>query len=619
MDEGLSRPALTEPRQFAQSTTPAESRCAMPEQVLWRQPASKPGMRLRLARLGMAVLWLLTTTAFAWTLYQVLSVEPPTVLQWLFLCLSTFCFAWVAIGSASAILGLVTLAVAPTPDTLELPTQGATATGKTALLYPVYREDARLVAATLDAMCEETHAAMAGDVFEVFILSDTQDDIERQVERFVYGDLRSRHAHKIQIYVRWRTPNTGKKAGNIRDWVERFGGAYPYFVILDADSVMSVDALLRLAAAMDAHPQAGLIQTVPRLTGGKSLFAQLQQFASVYYGEIVAAGLAAWHGPGGNYWGHNAIVRTQAFASAAGLPVLPGPPPLGGHILSHDFVEAALLRRAGWDVHMAPSLQGSYEGCPPSLHDLMVRDRRWAQGNLQHLRLLGMDGLPSLSRLHLAMGAFSYLASPVWASTLLVGVVLAVQATYATPAYFGNEVSLFPRWPVFDAQKALTLFLATVFVVQLPKVLGAVWTLRNSEQRRRNGGMIRLIGGVLLESVLSTLIAPLLMVSQTYAVASVLLMQRDAGWGVQRRVETSATLGTFIVQHRWHLGWGLTAAVVCWSISPAVFAWMSPIIVGLVFSGPLAFATSLPCKGLINSLLATDDGHRSSHHAPRPG
>ena len=139
---------------------------------------------------------------------------------------------------------------------------------------------------------------------------------------------------------------------------------------------------------------------------------------------------------------------------------------------SHDFVEAALLRRAGWEVHLVPSLGGSYEGCPPTLKDLIVRDRRWAQGNLQHVRLLGVRGLPLLSRVHLAMGAFSYLASPIWALTLLVGIVLAVQAKYATPTYFGSEVSLFPKWPVFDAQKALTLFLVTVLVVHLPKVVG---------------------------------------------------------------------------------------------------------------------------------------------------
>ena len=334
------------------------------------------------------------------------------------------------------------------------------------------------------------------------------------------------------------------------------------------------------------HRRQGLIQTVPRLVGGQTLFARLQQFAASTYGPLVAAGLAAWHGPGGNYWGHNAIIRTKAFASCAGLPPLPGRAPLGGQILSHDFVEAALLRRGGWEVYLVPSVGGSFEGCPPTLSDLIVRDRRWAQGNLQHMRLLTVPGLPLLSRIHLAMGALSYLASPVWALSLLVGVVLAVQAKYATPAYFGSEASLFPKWPVFDAQMALSLFFATVLVVHLPKLLGAVWAMRSSVERKRHGGVLNVIGGVTLESLLSTLIAPVLMVTQTAAVVGI-LTGRDAGWSAQRRVTARASAIEFLAQHRWHMAWGVLGAVICWSISSGVLAWMSPDPRRFRFSPPL--------------------------------
>ena len=403
----------------------------------------------------------------------------------------------------------------------------------------------------------------------------------------------------------------GEESGQHSRLDRKIWAAYPYFIILDADSIMSADALLRLARAMDQNPRAGLIQTVPRLAGGVSLFARLQQFAACYYGQILAAGLAAWHGHGGNYWGHNAIIRTAAFASSAGLPQLPGKPPLGGHILSHDFVEAALLRRAGWEVHMVPSLEGSYEGCPPTLADLITRDRRWAQGNLQHLRLLGARGLPFLSRVHLAMGAFAYLASPLWALTLIVGVILAFQAKYATPSYFGTEASLFPKWPVFDAQVALALFLATVIVVHLPKLLGAVWALRTTGHRQRNGGIARVAGGVLLELIVSTLMAPILMITQTSAVLSILL-GRDAGWGAQRRVGAGATLLQFAQQHRWHIAWGATGAGMCWAISLAVFAWMSPHYSrAAVGSADLVHhrTTTHPA----NSSLA-----RNGHRAPNP-
>ena len=211
----------------------------------------------------------------------------------------------------------------------------------------------------------------------------------------------------MHIYYRARSENIGKKAGNIADWVERFGGAYEFFIILDADSVMSGALVVQLAALMGRNPRTALIQTVPRLVGANTLFARLQQFAVAFYGPVIAAGFAAWHQESGNYWGHNAILRTRAFAQSAGLPTLPGTPPLGGHIQSHDFVEAAFLRRAGWQVCMLPDLQGSYEGCPPTLIDVAVRDRRWAQGNFQHLRIVRASGLPWVSRLHLAMGTYT--------------------------------------------------------------------------------------------------------------------------------------------------------------------------------------------------------------------
>lgn len=265
------------------------------------------------------------------------------------------------------------------------------------------------------------------------------------------------------------------------------------------------------------------------------------------------------------------------------------------------------MRRAGWEVHLVPSLEGSYEGCPPTLADLIVRDRRWAQGNLQHLRLLGASGLPFLSRVHLGMGAFAYLASLVWALTLVVGVILAAQAKYATPTYFGTEASLFPKWPVFDADMALALFFATVFVVYLPKLLGAIWALRNADERKRNGGATRLAAGVLLESILSTLVAPLLMVTQTSAVLNI-LMGRDAGWGTQqRRLGPKATLFQFAKQHWWHTMWGAAGAAICAAISPAVLAWMSPIIAGLLLAAPIALLTARNSGQLTTKLLGTPE------------
>jgi membrane glycosyltransferase len=608
MDQGLKDPSADRPEPRPLPLLPESCRCEMPEQLLWRRKGRpRTPTRTRFARVALVAMWCAGVTAFAWTLYRVLSVETPTVLQLVFLFLSTLCFGWVALGSASALVGFMALMSTRSVDTLELPEPALPVQSRTALLFPVYREEPTDMAALIAAVCDGVIAAGAGDGFDVFILSDTQDTNERACEQRSYLELRSRYGSRLPIYIRWRTPNEGKKAGNIRDWVERFGGRYPYFIIFDADSLMSATALLRLVAGMDRHPQAGLIQTVPRLVDGRTMFSRLQQFAAAYYGPVVAAGLAMWHGHGGNYWGHNAIIRTRAFAECAGLPRLPGEPPLGGYILSHDFVEAALMRRGGWEVHMVPSLEGSYEGCPPTLADLVVRDRRWAQGNLQHLRLIGSSGLPFLSRVHLAMGALSYLASPLWALTLLVGVVLAVQAQYATPAYFGTEASLFPKWPVFDAEKALALFLATVLVVHLPKLLGGAWALRNVEERRRHGGAARIVQGILVESVLSTLVAPILMVTQSGAVLNI-LAGRDAGWGAQQRqLAATPTAAQFMIHHRWQMAWGLVCAVVCASISFAILAWMSPVIVGLLFAAPVAILTSRAGAPRLAQVLATPE------------
>ena len=193
-------------------------------------------------------------------------------------------------------------------------------------------------------------------------------------------------------------------------------------------------------------------------------------------------------GRDGNYWGHNAIIRTRAFADHCGLPDLPGKPPFGGHILSHDFVEAALIRRAGYTVYMLPDLGGSYEESPPSLIDLAARDRRWCQGNLQHARIIGARGFTLATRQHLAHGIMGYLASPLWMAQLLVGIVLVLQSHYIRPEYFTKEFSLFPDWPRFDYERALQLFELTIGILLAPKFLGLLVALIDTKTRRGSGG-----------------------------------------------------------------------------------------------------------------------------------
>jgi membrane glycosyltransferase len=351
--------------------------------------------------------WLLTA-AFAYELYQVLAYVQMTPIQLIFLILSTISFGWIAFGSLSAAMGFLPLFAGETADTIAIPPAGGALTARTALLFPVYHEDCARIAGTIAAMADELSAMGKAWNFDVYVLSDTRGANEGAAEEAAYAKLAEALAGKMQVAYRRRIDNTARKAGNIKDWVERFGGAYEHFIILDGDSIMSGETVVRLALAMQREPRAGLIQTVPRLTGGRTLLQRLQQYACNVYGPSVATGLASWHRDQGNYWGHNAIIRTRAFAGDAGLPELAGRKPYGGHILSHDFVEAVLLQRGGWSVHMVPSIEGSYEGMPPGLVDVIVRDRRWAQGNLQHLALIPRAGLTAMGRVHLAMGVFSY-------------------------------------------------------------------------------------------------------------------------------------------------------------------------------------------------------------------
>jgi membrane glycosyltransferase len=353
---------------------------------------------------------------------------------------------------------------------------------------------------------------------------------------------------------------------------------------------MTADALLRLVAAMERHPDVGLIQTLPIITAATTLLARLQQFASRVYGPLIAHGLAWWHGAEGNYWGHNALIRTRAFAEQAGLPVLQGPSPFGGHILSHDFVEAALIRRGGWAVHMVPGLVGSYETGPPSLIELTVRDRRWCQGNLQHAAVLTARGLAWTSRLHLLTGIGSYITAPLWVLFLLTGILIALQARFVPYNYFPGGKSLFPTWPVIDPVRAMWMFIGTMAVLLAPKLLAAIAVLLRASERRGHGGAARLLMSVAAETVLTGLIAPVMMLSQSGAVCGVLL-GRDSGWQPQRRDDGSVPIRELARRYRHHTVLGLLLGSGAWTVSLYLALWMIPVVLGLVLAIPLAVVT----------------------------
>lgn len=560
----------------------------------------------------------LALTAYGgWQMYETVAVSgSPTILQLVLVALFLLTFSWIALAFTSAVLGFGVLLRRPAP-----PPAPSALGGRTAVLMPVYNEATARTFAGLEAMHESVAATGLGAHFDWFVLSDsTQADAWIAEER-AFLDLRDRLGPGARLYYRHRPKNHHRKAGNIADFVTRWGGAYDHMLVLDADSLLTGDCVVRLAAAMEADPDAGIVQSLPLIINRNTLFARLQQFAARIYGPVIAVGLSAWSGRDGNYWGHNAIIRTRAFAQACGLPDLPGRPPFGGHVLSHDFVEAALIRRAGWAVTMLPTLPGSYEESPPSLIDVAVRDRRWAQGNLQHSRIIGAAGLHFASRQHFATGIAGYLASPLWLCQLLVGIALVLQTAYAKPEYFPPGLALYPVFPRFDPVRALQLFGLTMGVLLAPKILGLVLALREPELRRACGGAGRLVASCALEILLSALIAPVAMVIQSGSVAGILL-GRDTGWNPQRRDDGSIPLGDIVRRHRWHTLLGLLAGVAAFAIATSLFLWMSPTILGLVLAIPISWASGQLAYGLAlkrRGLLVTPEERDPPSVALRAG
>jgi len=581
---------------------PPEAPIAMPEQSLRaaRQKAPPIAVQPRAMVARRAFIFFLTvamTGAAACQMYQVLAVSTLTVLESIVLVLFVVLFAWIAFSSASALVGFAlslfgrgrTLAIDPSGTLPEL-------TARHALLAPTYNETPSRVTARLQAIYESVAESGRLSHFDFFVLSDSTDPTVWLQEESQYLALLERTKSK-QIFYRHRRDNTARKAGNIGDWITRFGGGYQSMLILDADSLMTGDTIVRIPAAMEQNPHVGLIQTLPVIVNGRSLFARLQQFAGRLYGPMLARGIAWWHGPESNYWGHNASIRVKAFAEQASLPVLPGRKPFGGHILSHDFVEAALMRRAGWAIVMAPGLRGSYEETPPSITDYAARDRRWCQGNLQHIKVLTARGLHLISRLHFLTGIGAYLTAPLWFAFLVIGILISLQAHFIRPEYFSKGFTLFPVWPEEDPVRAAWVFAGTMGILVVPKFLAFFVALVHRNERRGFGGILAAFVSVLIEIVLSGLLAPTMMLMQSGAVIGV-LTGRDAGWQVQRREDGSVPLSELASRFGRLTLVGLLLAAAAYAVSLSLFFWMTPVTLGLLLAIPLAAATARTDLGL---------------------
>ncbi|WP_240558645.1 glucans biosynthesis glucosyltransferase MdoH [Paracoccus contaminans] len=505
-------------------------------------------------------------------------------LQWALLVFFTLTFGWVGFSFCSLLAGLI----AQQPQTPADPGEA-----RIAVVMPVYHEDPADSMGLLAALADELAAAGMADRAEIFVLSDSRDPDFFAAETLAVAALRE--TCPLPVWYRRRTDNTGRKAGNIAEFVRRWGGCYDQMVVLDADSVVGGTVIREMSARMSADPALALIQTIPMLVGGQTLFSRVIQFAGRVYGPPIARGVAAWSGDDGNFWGHNAMIRVRAFAACCGLPELPGNPPFGGTILSHDFVEAALLRRAGWKVRLDWDLRASYEGSPPTLLDMAVRERRWAQGNLQHLRLIGARGFSWISRVHFTIGILGFLMSPVWLAMILVGLALTAKVILSKPEYFPNSYQLFPDWPTFDSTRMTWLLAAAMGLLLVPKFVAVIRAWRRPLAANA-GGRSRILASALFETVLSALIAPVQMLIQTRQIAEI-LRGRNSGWESQVRKGSMPPWRLVLSRHWIHVASGLAVLAVVAMLSPGQLIWLSPILAGLILSPAISRWTASPVFG----------------------
>ncbi|MEP3439858.1 MAG: glucans biosynthesis glucosyltransferase MdoH [Sulfitobacter sp.] len=526
----------------------------------------------------------------------VFSNESSTVLQTLLLVLFTITFGWIALSATQAFAAAIATRAPKDADEAPLTT-------RTAIIMPVYNENPAATCAALQAMAEDITAKGENDAFEIFILSDTTNPEVWTQETACFIHLRDTLAGKMSVWYRRRAKNIGRKAGNLRDFIEGWGGRYDLMLVLDADSLMSADTIVTLTRRMQANPRLGILQTVPVLMGGTTLFARIQQFAGRVYGPIIARGVSAWQGRDGNYWGHNAIIRVPAFAACCGMPELPGRMPFGGHVMSHDFVEAALIRKGGFEVRMDTDLGGSWEGSPQSLLDLAARDRRWAQGNLQHAKLVGTRGLTWSNRAHFLIGIGSYLMSTLWLAMLLVGGMLTVQSLMHEQSYFDDVLQLFPQWPVFDSVRMTWLFALSMGMLFLPKVTGVIRAILVPKVRRSFGGVRFILGGALLEILLSALLAPILMFFQVQQLFEI-LSGRDSGWAAQSRDASDMPWAKALGSHWKQMVVGLAALVAVLIFVPNQIYWLAPVLIGLVLAPAVSRYTARIYKDRFTGLLS---------------
>ncbi|WP_336701928.1 glucans biosynthesis glucosyltransferase MdoH [Pantoea dispersa] len=522
----------------------------------------------------------------------------PYILQTGILFLFAILFCWVSAGFWTALMGFLQLLIGRDKYSISYSTTGDEPLNpehRTALIMPICNEDVERVFAGLRATWESVKRTGNAEHFDVYILSDSYDADIAIAEQKAWMELVRDVGGAGKIFYRRRRRRVKRKSGNIDDFCRRWGSNYSYMVVLDADSVMSGECLTGLVRMMEANPNAGIIQSSPKASGMDTLYARCQQFATRVYGPLFTAGLHFWQLGESHYWGHNAIIRVQPFIEHCALAPLPGEGSFAGSILSHDFVEAALMRRAGWGVWIAYDLPGSYEELPPNLLDELKRDRRWCHGNLMNFRLFLVKGMHPVHRAVFLTGVMSYLSAPLWFMFLALSTALQVVHTLMEPTYFLQPRQLFPVWPQWRPDLAIALFSTTLVLLFLPKLLSVV--LIWFKGAKAYGGAFRLFLSLLLEMLFSVLLAPVRMLFHTVFVVSAFLGW-EVVWNSPQRDDDATPWSEAFRRHGSQMLLGIVWAVGMGVLDLNFLWWLAPIVFSLILSPFVSVMSSRATVGL---------------------
>jgi len=536
---------------------------------------------------------LATTGLGAWLLWRSFLPEGVSPLEWTQLVLFVLLFQQIATGFWLVIFGFTLTVlggdraqIGRSIDREPVRTGEAPAT---AIVLPIFNEDVDRVFLGIEAMWRGLEETGSSKGFDFFILSDSNRPENWLREEMAWLDLCKKLNAFGRIFYRKRRTPRNSKSGNVADFCRRWGAKYRYMIVLDADSVMTGRLLSRLVAMMEGNPRTGLIQTGPQLAFGRTFFRRIQQFASKVYAPLFAAGSNYWHLFASNYWGHNAIIRLHPFMEHCDLPELPEPDTRRRHIFSHDTVEAALMRKAGFDVWFAYTEEGSYEEGPPNLSDSLARDRRWCLGNLQHFWFLFAPGLDFANRFHIWMGVMAYLGSPLWLLFLVTGTIdLAMKHRFSL-------LSSLPGDPMVQSLGAVQiLLLATLALLFVPKILAMLLTLPRAKSY---GGVVRLFASTAIETMIWTLLAPAIMLYYTQFVV-MNLAGLQVQWSAQNRSDDKG-LG---LRESFRIFWippvcGVLAVTALLLWAPQVLWLLSPILAGWLLAPILAWLTSQATLG----------------------